>query len=365
MSTAKQRPTIFGTGLLALDLVISADPEIPVRAWAGGTCGNVLSILAVLGWDAYPVARMNGDSASQRVRADLKKWGVQLKFASCHPTTNTPIIVQRILRKKDGSPTHRFSWACPHCGSWLPSFKPVTTHAIEPVLVHIDTAKAFFMDRLSRSALLLAKRAADAGAVVMFEPSAKSDEKMLREALQIAHIVKYSDERFAQIPHVMESGSSTLIEVQTSGASGLRYRHRLHHVVSGWKQLDAALPDRVTDTCGSGDWCTAGLISKLAANGRKGLRDSGVEGLITALRFGQKLAAWNLGFEGARGGMYAIERDQLEKYLKSLASGRSEPMQSVVSRARRVRAAIACPACPPGAKSSGLSKQSHTHSVES
>jgi fructokinase len=359
MSTAKQRPTIFGTGLLALDLVISADPEIPVRAWAGGTCGNVLSILAVMGWDAYPIARMNGDSASHRVRADLKKWGVQLKFASCHPTTNTPIIVQRLLRKKDGSPTHRFSWACPHCGSWLPSFKPVTTQAIEPVLVHLDTAKAFFMDRLSRSALLLAKRAADAGAVVIFEPSAKSDEKMLREALQIAHIVKYSDERFAQIPQVMESGSSTLIEVQTSGASGLRFRHRLHHAVSGWKQLDAALPDRVTDTCGSGDWCTAGLISKLAANGRKGLRDSGVDGLTTALRFGQKLAAWNLGFEGARGGMYAIERDQLEKYLKSLASGRSEPMQSVSNRARGVRAPVACPACSPGAKSSGVSKHSH------
>src|SRR2546423_13583372 len=98
-------------GLIALDVVIGADPSVPVRAWAGGTCGNVLSILAVLGWDAYPIARLNGDPASRRVRADMKKWGVQLKFASCKPTTDTPIIIQHILRTKDGSPKRRFSWS--------------------------------------------------------------------------------------------------------------------------------------------------------------------------------------------------------------------------------------------------------------
>ena len=35
------RPKVFGTGLIALDLVVGPDPESPVRAWAGGTCGNV------------------------------------------------------------------------------------------------------------------------------------------------------------------------------------------------------------------------------------------------------------------------------------------------------------------------------------
>jgi hypothetical protein len=139
------RPKIFGTGLLALDLVMSADRSEPAHAWAGGTCGNVLAILALLGWDAFPVARLNKDAASQRVRADLKKWGVQLKFASCGPTTDTPIIIQHILRAGDGAPRHRFSWSCPHCGSWLPSFKPVTTKAVGPVTEHFTGIKAFFM----------------------------------------------------------------------------------------------------------------------------------------------------------------------------------------------------------------------------
>ena len=347
------RPQVFGTGLIALDLVISADPKTPVRAWAGGTCGNVLSILAVLGWDAYPIARMNGDPASQRIRADMKKWGVHFNFANCKPTTDTPIIIQRILRTRDGSPKHRFSWACPHCGSWLPGFKPVTAKAVERIGKHLSGAKAFFMDRLSRSALLLAKQAADYGAVVVFEPSAKSDEKQLAEVLKIAHIVKYSDERFSRVPGALARGSATLIEVQTFGANGLRYRHRLRRAASSWRQLDAVSPARLADTSGSGDWCTAGLISKVADEGLDGLLGLGAEGVIEALSFGQKLAAWNVGFEGSRGGMYAVEHTKLEAQLQAMASGQSEVMQPTSRRKPIMPAAIACPACPPKGRKRG------------
>ena len=98
------QPRIFGTGLIALDLVIGVAPETPVRCWAGGTCGNVLSILAWLGWDAYPVARMGGDAASQRVRADMARWGVHFDWTRCAPTTPTPIVVEEIRRGRDGRP---------------------------------------------------------------------------------------------------------------------------------------------------------------------------------------------------------------------------------------------------------------------
>jgi sugar/nucleoside kinase (ribokinase family) len=350
------RPQIFGTGLIALDLVISADPTVPVRAWTGGTCGNVLSILAVLGWEVFPIARMNGDPASQRIRADMKKWGVQLKYASCKPATDTPIIIQHILRTRDGSPKHRFSWACPHCGSWLPSFKPVTTKAVERVFERLDYSRAFFMDRLSRSSLLLAKHAANAGAVVVFEPSAKTDEKHLAEALNIAHVVKYSDDRVARIPGAMEKGTSTIVEVQTFGANGLRFRHRLGHGVSSWKQLDAVQPVHVADTCGSGDWCTAGLISKIASNGQDGLRGARLDDLVEALRFGQRLAAWNVGFEGARGAMYAFDLNNLEKHLQALDSGRCEIAQSPSGRKKTAPATVACPLCPPGSKQTRFHK---------
>ncbi|MCQ9374050.1 PfkB family carbohydrate kinase [Methyloversatilis sp. XJ19-13] len=341
------RPKIFGTGLIALDLVMSADRSEPAHAWAGGTCGNVLAILALLGWDAFPIARLNRDAASQRVRADLKKWGVQLKFASCGPTTDTPIIIQHILRSGDGAPRHRFSWSCPHCGSWLPSFKPVTIKAAEPVTEHFPGTKAFFMDRLSPAALLMARSAADNGAVVIFEPSAKCDENQLAQAVKLAHVIKYSDERFASVPGTMESGSATLVEVQTFGAHGLRYRHRFGTGVSKWSSLDAVQASVLADTCGSGDWCTAGLISLSCAGGAEGLRRGGAVLVDSALRFGQKLAAWNVGFEGARGGMYANERATLERLLHDLAAGGTGLSDIGSTLGRRKVARVTCPACPP------------------
>ncbi len=349
-----RRPQIFGTGLVALDLVISANPDVPVRSWAGGTCGNVLSILSYLGWDAYPIARMNDDAASKRIRADMKRWGVHLDFAGCGPTTDTPIIIQQILRGRDGLPKHRFSWSCPHCGSWLPGFKPVTTKAVEVVAASLPNASVFFMDRLSRAAILMAQQAAANGAVVVFEPSAKSDEKLLREAVEVAHVIKYSDQRIARIPGAMERGSATLVEVQTLGANGLRYRHRLRHTVSTWKALEAVSAPQLVDTCGAGDWCTAGLVSTVAIDGQEGLVRAGASGLSAALRYGQMLAAWNCGFEGARGGMYMVERQKLNAHLKALSSGIFESVSSPKGRKRPSIAPVACPACPPDGAHSKL-----------
>ena len=39
--TSVAKPKVFGTGLIALDLVLGLNPLSPVRSWAGGTCGNV------------------------------------------------------------------------------------------------------------------------------------------------------------------------------------------------------------------------------------------------------------------------------------------------------------------------------------
>jgi sugar/nucleoside kinase (ribokinase family) len=354
MTMPDRRPTAFGTGLIALDLVMGMDPESPVKSWAGGTCGNVLSILAYLGWDAYPIGRMNGDPASQRVKADMKKWGVRLDFAGCEPTSHTPIIIQEIRRKRDGTPTHRFSWACPHCGQWLPSYKAVTVNAVEAIAPRLAGSAVFFMDRLSRAALTLAARASAEGAVVIFEPSGKSDPKMFAEALQMAHIVKYADQRLSAVGGVMDVGTATLVEVQTLGAAGLRFRHRLGKGLSDWKALDAVRAPRVADTCGSGDWCTAGLVERLAAGGQKGLRTAGTKELRTALRYGQALAAWNCGFEGARGGMYAIDRAALDIQIDALVSGKTSGLAEAPAKAVAGKA-VACPACPPNPRNSARS----------
>ena len=148
--------------------------------------------------------------------------------------------------------------------------------------------------------------------------------------------------------------SATLVEVQTLGAKGLRYRHRLEGTVSAWKSLDAVPAAHLVDTCGSGDWCTAGIISTIAAGGTEGLVKGGTKLLAAGLLFGQRLAAWNAGFEGARGGMYAVERKELEEHLSALALGRSEDIKLAPHSKHPQTADLACPACPPRRKQSRL-----------
>lgn len=342
--TIASKPKIFGTGLIALDLVMSAEEQSPIRAWAGGTCGNVLSIMAYLGWEAFPIARMNGDLASQRVKADLRKWGVQLKFASCSPTVHSPIVIQQIKRGRDGVPRHRFSWACPRCGQWLPGYKAVTLNAVEKILPDLAKASVFFMDRLSPAALVLAEEAVKKGAVVFFEPSGKSDEKLLGEALKLAHVIKYSDQRLDSFGKLIESSPSLRLEVQTMGDNGLRYRYRLAKQFSAWHHSDVVKAPVLADTCGSGDWCTAGILSMIAQNGLAGLLGAGASGIREALRYGQALAAWNCGFEGARGGMYAIDRKAFDRQIAALLEGEEYDLPK--PRKARALAAVACPACP-------------------
>jgi len=104
------RPIVIGTGLLALDIVFSADDAMAPQFYAGGTCGNVLVILSYLGWKSYPVARLNEDAASGYVVKDLKRWAVvkslitssglvQLAALGCRATQPSMLgLRKRLLR---------------------------------------------------------------------------------------------------------------------------------------------------------------------------------------------------------------------------------------------------------------------------
>lgn len=338
--------TVFGAGLIALDLVISAEPDTPIRAWAGGTCGNVLAILSFLGWDAYPIARLNTDAASLKVKADLRRWGVHLDHAECEPATAAPIIVQEIRRAANGQPTHRFRWACPHCGHWLPGYRAVTLRGAKSVHERIGLAKVFFMDRLSPAALELAAEAAAKGAVVFFEPSSREDSRLLQAAFSIAHVVKYADERI-DLPASTRLGPAVALEIKTMGARGLRYRSWLPQArTRGWEHLPSVKAPVIADSCGAGDWCTAGVVATLAGNGHQGFLTVGASALRRSIRHGQVLAAWSCGFEGARGGMYEVDRETFDKQIRRIAKGATAPLIRRATPSEQSLALVRCPACP-------------------
>src|SRR5579864_6299270 len=257
------KPIIIGTGLITLDLILGSEPS-KINWATGGTCGNVLSILALLNWTSIPIARLNGDVASKYVKRDLSRWGIDLRYATLEPTTDTPIIAQHRKVTKAGNIKHRFSWECPHCGAGLPFYKPVPISPIEQLIESSPTADIFYFDRPSPGALLLAKYFLKLGSLVYFEPSAKGDPKVLQQCINSCHILKYSEERFSTPPGSRNSKTENLfLEIQTLGKDGLRYK-RFSGVRSGkWKTLSPEFAGVVKDTVGAGDWLSAGLICKV------------------------------------------------------------------------------------------------------
>ena len=145
----------------------------------------------------------------------------------------------------------------------------------------------------------------------VFEAAGIGSPAHFRRMLELAHILKYSHETQKAVDLLQnENPDTALLEIETLGANGLRYRMRTKNE-RRWHERRAFAPPRLSDAAGSGDWLTAGLIDQLCRAGVAGLRTIDMTSLIAALDYAQSLSAWNCAFEGARGGMYGMTPSRL------------------------------------------------------
>ena len=333
---------VVGAGLIALDVVVLNDSKY--RFYAGGTCGNVLAILGYLGWDAVGIARLAEEPATRRVIEDLRKWNVRTDLLGIGNRTRPPIIIHRITRAADGTARHRFSLTCPDCGEWLPQYRPVSTAAVDAIMPKLNGADVYFFDRISRATVDLARKMKAEGAVVMLEPSGVGDQRLFAEALEFVDVLKYAEDRIRELPEFRPP--RPLLEVQTLGDEGLRYR--ITDDDATWRLLPAITASKLIDAAGCGDWTSAGFLHALATEKR--LDNEALferRHVEAALRFGQALATWNCGFEGARGGMYAVSKAEFWRMVDLIFQGAPTTGSRLTKRSAAHRALVAslCAAC--------------------
>lgn len=314
------QPTAIGAGLVALDLIV-ADAKSPktTRIQAGGSCGNVMAILASLGWRAAPVARLDKSKNTQLLMDDLEHWNVDCEWAKGEESGSTPVILQVNHDPGTAAARHKFHWRCRDCAGWYPRFKPFVKATAKRVAAKETNPKAFYFDRAFPASLELATAMRAAGAAVVFEPNSVRDEKHFRQALKLAHVVKYSHERVA--PHadlIAEPGA--WLQIETMGREGLRF------ALDGkkWEHLPAIEAPYVVDTAGAGDWCSAILIDQLFRSGAKGISKATKSHVKKALVLGQAHAALNCAFPGARGAMFSLTNGQIADYADALVEGHVE-----------------------------------------
>lgn len=336
---ATKERRIVGTGLVCLDVVRLPDGR--TQTFAGGTCGNVLAILAYLGWTSTPVARLSRDSAGENVEKDLEQWGVELDHLHCEPQASTPVIVETLRVTTSGYPVHKFSLRCPTCKGWFPTYRPVTVGSAETTLDTVKQSDVFFYDRASPGALVMAAAAKKAGATIVFEPASIGNPSHFGDSVRLADIVKYSRDRFDQIGYI-ESDAGPALEVMTLGEDGLRFRKRNRSGAMGrWYHLEAVPTPILKDSAGAGDWTTALLIDEIAGR-QQFSRDLTVAELTKILSYAQAAAAWSCQFEAPRGGMYVSSPEDFRRAVDDSAHDATS-LPEEVDQARA--ATDFCPSC--------------------
>lgn len=148
----------------------------------------------------------------------------------------------------------------------------------------------------------------------------------------------------------LESGRlgnvTPLLEIETLGAEGLRYRLRGRSSSHGLQLMGAYDVCDLRDTVGAGDWCTAGIVHALGARGAVGLTSVNKEEVESALRLGQAFGALACGYEGARGGMYDLDKKQFFAAIKRIIRGSSPRCRGELPNANLLKIWKAvCPAC--------------------
>lgn len=282
---------VVGTGFTVLDRIYVDESTRPLEE-LGGSCGNVLISLAILGRVVAPVLCLGDDAVGRLLLDEFDRAGASTDFIDLREGYSSPIVAELL---DTASGRHTFRTVCPETGKRLAGFKPIGMLDVASARAAISCCSIFFADRISEAIVEAMAIAAAGGAVVYFEPSAAGDPELFAEAVQLASIVKFSSERLGDLVASLEQ-SADKIFVVTHGEAGLEVRRGAERII-----CPAIAATRVVDTCGSGDMVSVGLIDRLLKS--RGAADVplALSEVLAGVIAGQALATENCAFIGARG----------------------------------------------------------------
>lgn len=280
---------VAGTGFTVMDRVYATGE--PRYQALGGSCGNVLLSLAMLSHNVAPVLRLGDDDVGDELVLEFAQAGAWTQFIRRWPGRSSPVLAQHLDTR---SGQHSFSFSCPETERDFPRYEPIDGDEVDEARSALNACQVFYTDRVSPGIVQAMETAADAGAVIYFEPSAIGDRDLFSRAMALSHIIKCSSDR---LDDLLASAAlrTSAVAIVTRGADGLdlwRDGARVHC---------AATPASVVrDTCGSGDMVTVGLIDRILDQVTSH-RPPAFEHILEGVIAGQRLAAANCAYPGARG----------------------------------------------------------------
>jgi len=237
----------------------------------------------------------------------LSDAGVDTSVLYQDDKVGTPLVLHEI----DGK-SHRFKFGCSVCGRPYHRYRPLATTKVSELLSCERLADVFFFDRPGAAALALAKAHAEAGRLVVYEPSTTGTADAHRRAAACADVLKFSEEKAAKFEQYFPKDQPNhQLRIVTRGDKGARFR-----LGPGVWHEQPAHSVSVVDAGGAGDWMTAALLDSLELH-----RPWQVAEVEEAVRWAQGVAAVSCLVPGARLLASMLESGALRQQVQALLNG--------------------------------------------
>lgn len=305
----KTKPVVIGSGQYNYDIIKLREypegftagkrnkfTEKILFEEVGGTCGNVMCMLAHLGWDARPQVKLDKNEG-EKLKDSLISYGCDSRYVSLIEKGGFSGLVC-VHRKNRNTGEHEVGLK--GFGPNGSQFRKITELRVrDEVPAFLETIDevpdAYFFDHNEAGPRLLAKEFRALGTLIYYEAENNRDWNKFIKSVEVADIVKFSDENVPDISFCKDYPDKLII--QTQGSKGMRFS------LNGgeWIQIKPVPVENVVDWEGCGDTVSAVFLNELYKLGLPKVSELTEEQVLKALNVAAEKSALNTQYYGSKG----------------------------------------------------------------
>ena len=256
-----------------------------------------MCILANLGWDVRPQVKLINNEEGKKLADSLIQFGCNPLYISLvdNGGFSGMLCIHRKSRKT-GEHELGIRGFGPN-GSQFRKITELRARDEVPALLNTMTEipNIYFFDHNEAGPRQIAKELRSRGTLIYYEVENNRDWNKFIKSVEVADIVKFSDENVPDITFCADYKNKLFI--QTQGSKGLRFS-----LCGGeWVHLDPVKVDTVVDWEGCGDTVSAVFINELNKIGLPKVSELTEEQVLTALGVAVEKSALCTQYYGSKG----------------------------------------------------------------
>ena len=254
----------------------------------GGTCGNVISLLAHFGWKSMPQAQFDKSKEGLELKKFLEGYGCDTRYVeNIEKGGTTRLLCLHKLDKQTGD--HVMKPRVTGETRFARRKQLRVKDEVEPFLAQLEAdsnnPNVYFFDAAEAGPRAIAAALRKKGTLVYFEPESDKDKSKFCHGIEVSDIVKFSGERVTDLSFCNDYKDKLFI--QTLGSEGLKFSLK----GGEWTLVKPVPVENVVDWEGCGDTTTAAFLDFLSQHDALSFDSLTPELLKEGLEYASKKAA--------------------------------------------------------------------------